>query len=61
MDEHFFQNNGLRELGWCSHYMLDRRSYDYHKNNVLKKLKLWNFIGLIVRQIDLRTKKLFLK
>ena len=32
MDEHFFQNNGLRELGWCSHYMLDRRSYKYHKN-----------------------------
>ena len=61
MDEHFFQNNGLRELGWCSHYMLDRRSYNYHKNNILKKLKLWNFIGLIVRQIDLRTKKLFLK
>ena len=32
MDEHFFQNNDLRELGWCSHYMLDRRSYNYHKN-----------------------------
>ena len=40
MDEHLFQNNGLRELGWCSHYMLDRRSYNYHKNNALKKLKL---------------------
>ena len=32
MDEHFFQNNGLRELGWCSHHMLDRRNYNYHKN-----------------------------
>ena len=40
MDELFFQNNGLRELGLCSHYMLDRRSYNYHKSNVLKKLKL---------------------
>ena len=32
MDEHFLQNNSLRELSWCSHYMLDRRSYNYHKN-----------------------------
>ena len=32
MDGHFIQNNGLRELAWCSHYMLDRRSYNYHKN-----------------------------
>ena len=26
MDGHFIQNNGLRELAWCSHYILDRRS-----------------------------------
>ena len=32
MDEHVFQNNGLRELGWCSHYTLDMRTYNYHKN-----------------------------
>lgn len=32
MDEHFFYNNGLRELACCSHYMLNRRSYNYHKN-----------------------------
>ena len=25
MDEHFFQKNGLRELGWCSNYMLDKK------------------------------------
>ena len=25
MDEHFFQTNGLRQLGWCSHYRLGRR------------------------------------
>ena len=24
MDEHF-QKNGLRELGWCSNYMLDKK------------------------------------
>ena len=31
MDKHFFQKNGLRESGWCSHYMLHRRSVNYHK------------------------------
>ena len=25
MDEHFFQKNGLRELCWCSNYMLDKK------------------------------------
>ena len=29
MDEHFFQTNGLRYLGWCAHYMLDRQSLNY--------------------------------
>ena len=29
MDEHFFQKNGLRELSWCSNYMLDKRSVNY--------------------------------
>ena len=23
MDDYFFQENGLRELGWCSKYLLD--------------------------------------
>ena len=31
MDEYFFQENGLRELGWCSKYLLNRRSVKYHK------------------------------
>ena len=44
MDEHFFQNNGLRELAWCSHYMLDRRSYNYHKNKqFFKKTEIVEF------------------
>ena len=32
LDEHFFQGNGLLQLGWCSHYMLDRRIQLYPKN-----------------------------
>ena len=44
MNEHFFQNNGLRKLGWCSHYMLDRRSYNYHKNKqFFKKTEIVEF------------------
>ena len=31
MDEYFLQENGLRELGWCSKYLFDRRSVNYHK------------------------------
>ena len=31
--EHFFQANGLRQLGWCSNYMLGRRSLIYHKEH----------------------------
>ena len=55
VDEHFFQTNGLRQLGWCGHYMLDMRGLKYCKKNpkLFKKLKLLNFIGLINRQIDL--------
>ena len=54
MGEYFFQTNGLRQLGWCPHYMLDRRSLRHcKKNKKLEKLKLLNFIGLIIRQIDL--------
>ena len=32
LDEQFFQGNGLLQLGWCSHYMLDRRIQLYPKN-----------------------------
>lgn len=32
IDEHFFQKNGLHELGWCCHYLLDKRSYNYYKD-----------------------------
>ena len=44
MDEHFFQKNGLRELGWCSHYMLDRRSVNYDKEKqIFKKTEIVEF------------------
>ena len=44
MDEHFFQNNCFRELGWCSHYMLDRRSCNYHKyKQFFKKTEIVQF------------------
>ena len=29
IDEHFFQTNGLRQIGRSSHYMLDRRNLNY--------------------------------
>ena len=29
MKQHFFCTNGLRQLGWCAHYFLDRRSLTY--------------------------------
>ena len=37
MDEYFFQKNGLRELVWCSNYMLDKRSVNYHKDEQICK------------------------
>ena len=44
MEEHFFQKNGLRELGWCSHYMLDRRSVNYDKEKqIFKKTEIVEF------------------
>lgn len=40
MDEYFFRKKGLPELGWCSKYLLDRRSVNYHKEcQVFKKMK----------------------
>ena len=35
MHEHFFQTNGLRQLGRWAHYMLDRRSLRYCKDKQL--------------------------
>ena len=45
MDEHFFQTNGLRQLGWCAHYMLDRRSLNYTegKKELLRKNEVTEF------------------
>ena len=45
MDEHFFQTNGLRQLGWCAHYMLDRRSLNYteDKKELLRKNEVTEF------------------
>ena len=45
MDKHFFQTNGLRQLGWCAHYMLDRRSLNYTegKKELLRKNEVTEF------------------
>ena len=42
MDEHFFQTNCLRQLGWCAYYMLNRRSLKYieDKKELLRKTEL---------------------
>ena len=43
-DEHSFQKNGLRELGWCSNYLLDKRSVNYHKEDqIFKKTEIVEF------------------
>lgn len=40
MVEYFFRQKGLQELGWCSKYLLDRRSVNYRKEcQVFKKMK----------------------
>ena len=47
MDEHFFKTNGLRLLGWCSHYMLHRRSLNYCKDKeVFQKTEVTKFYWL---------------
>ena len=44
MDKQFFQKNGLRELGWCSNYMLDKRSVNYRKEEqIFKKSEIVEF------------------
>ena len=47
MDEHFFQQNGLREFGWCSHYMLNIRTLNYHNHKFLKKTEIVEFYWFI--------------
>ena len=43
MDEHFFKNN-MQKLGWCSKYLLDQRSVNYHKDQqVFKKTEIVGF------------------
>ena len=67
MDKQYFEKDGLRKLGWCSNYTLDRRTHNYHKNKEFLKKTLYflkqmlSFIGSIARQIDLIIKKLFQK
>ena len=39
MDEHIFPTNGLRQLGWCAHYMLDRRSLNYYNQDTKEILR----------------------
>ena len=47
MDKHFFQKNGLKELRWCTNYMLDRKSVNYHEDKqVFKKTEIVEFYWL---------------
>ena len=50
IDQHFFKVNGLRQLGWCAHFMLDRRSLNYYTSveKLFRKTKVLNFTGLII-------------
>ena len=44
IEEHFFQANRLRQLGWCSDYMLDRRSLTYRKEQeVIRRTEVTEF------------------
>ena len=43
LDEHFFKDNGLLELGWCSRYMIDKRNVNYSKGSKFEKTSLVEF------------------
>ena len=44
LDEHFFQADGLHQLGWCSNYMLDKRPLNYPKgNSIIRKTEVIEF------------------
>ena len=34
MEHHFFCINGLSQLGWCAHYMLEKRSLNYYNSTI---------------------------
>ena len=43
-EDYFFQANGLSQLGWCSNYMLDRRSPTYRKEQeVIRRTEVIEF------------------
>ena len=44
LDEHFFQADGLQQLGWCSNYMLDKRVLNYPKGSgIIQKTEVIEF------------------
>ena len=44
IDKHKFEKDGLRKLGSCSNYILDRRTHNYHKNKeCFKKTEIVEF------------------
>ena len=43
IDEHFFESNGLLELGWCSRYMIDKRNINYPKGSKIEKTSIVEF------------------
>ena len=47
MTQHFFCTNGLRQLGWCAHYFLDRRSLTYCSSKLPQTTDGLTFIGVI--------------
>ena len=50
LDEHFFEGNGLVQLGWC---LAEGFSPILKMKVQLEKLKFLNFIGSIILPIDL--------
>ena len=43
LDEHFFKDNGLLELGWCSRCMVDKRNINYLKGSKIEKTSIVGF------------------
>ena len=46
LHEHFLKHNGLLELGWCSHYMMDKRNNIYPKDSKIPKTLIVEFYWL---------------
>ena len=58
MGQYFFQKDGLRELGWCSQYSIDRRSVNYKKEEqVFEKTEIIHFywFNLLPNRFNNRT------